>query len=140
MVPYGALWSVPSMLMQVSSNEREEESMDINEALRLAAIDSGDTLACARECADAFGNHEISDGCARTIASMYHNGGTSVSASFATTGAISESTEVYRDLFDQLPYSQADSLTQLFMNMMGTYLTSAGRRGPVGGWSKVWVR
>lgn len=102
-----------------------------------------DQQAITRECRTArAAGEEISDGCARAIAAWYAVG--MPSASFATSGAITDPSEVWRDLFtlrngtDMYPGMSADE--KLPADMLGTYLTSAGPRGPVAGWSRVWVR
>lgn len=109
--------------------------------MSLISMLSEDERLCYMECVTAQANErEISDGCARAIASYYHDGGTSYSASFATTGAIlTDPSSLYRELFGHIDYHRTDEVTQMFMNMMGTYLGKAGRRGPVDGWSRAWV-
>lgn len=80
---------------------------------------------------------EIFDGEARTIAALFHNGQASPSYSFASTGAIEDPTELWRDLFGD--YSRLLPDEQLVADMMGTYLSARADRGPVPGWSHMWV-
>jgi hypothetical protein len=90
---------------------------------------------------------EISDACARMIASQYHAGSASVSYSFASSGAISDATAVYRDCF-YLPSGTAVYLSpagKRAADFLGRYLIAAVRasetssRGPVEGWSALWI-
>lgn len=101
-----------------------------------------DIIAIANECAAAhWEGREISDGAARAIAAGYQEG--MPSASFATTGAISDPTEVWRDLFyvnGRSMYPSMSTDEKLAADMLGTYLSNAGKRGPVAGWSGLWVR
>lgn len=98
-----------------------------------------DDSAIARECAAAqAAGREISDGCARAIASQYHSPGNDTAA-FSTAGAIVNASELWGDLF--LPeYATMDAAQRLAADMLGTYILNAGNRGPVPGWSEVWVR
>jgi hypothetical protein len=99
-----------------------------------------DLTAVLAEChaAQAEGR-EISDACARTIGAMYHNGQASPGYSFASTGAISDPTEVWRDLFGFAGWPLTPR-EEIAGDMLGTYLTQAGPRGPVPGWSQLWIR
>jgi hypothetical protein len=85
---------------------------------------------------------EISDGCARTIAAWYQENGPS--AEFATTGAIPEDpSDVWRSCFylnGRSMYPDMNAAMKLAADMLGTYLTRAGTRGPVTGWSGLWVQ
>lgn len=101
--------------------------------------DMSKALVHCRERQEA--GEEISDAGARVIAAMYHNGGTSVGAQFASTGAITdEPTSVWRDLFDcPRGFYSAMGRDQLLADMLGTYLVCAGTRGPVDGWSGLWL-
>jgi acetyl-CoA acetyltransferase len=100
-----------------------------------------DAIAIIRECRAAQdAAEEISDGCARAIAAGYAEG--MPSASFASTGAITDPDEVWRDLFyfrGQPMYPDMYPDEKIAADMLGTYLTKAGARGPVAGWSRVWV-
>jgi hypothetical protein len=101
----------------------------------------GDTANAMGHCRERqAAGEEISDACARVIASMYHNGGTSVGASFASTGAIiDDPSSVWGDLFDSpTGFYHAMGTDQLMADMLGTYLVRAGTRGPVEGWSGLW--
>ncbi|WP_433474950.1 hypothetical protein ACQPZP_40785 [Spirillospora sp. CA-142024] len=99
----------------------------------------GDMEKVVAECRAKRGVQEISDACARVIASLYHDGQWSLAYSFASTGAITDHPEqVWREMFGAL-YSGASRDEKLVMDMMGTYLTRAGRRGPVRGWSGLWL-
>lgn len=93
----------------------------------------------AAECraAQAEGR-EISDGCARAIAAQYHSPGNDTVA-FSTAGAIVDPTTLWRDLFVPEYEESMTRSERLAADMLGTYLINAGRRGPVEGWSEVWV-
>jgi hypothetical protein len=103
---------------------------------------SSDSQAIHAECFYASANdREISDGCARAIAAGYMSG--IAGASFATTGAISDPTDVWRDLFyvnGRSMYPGMSAAEKLAADMLGTYLGGAGKRGPVDGWSSLWIR
>lgn len=86
----------------------------------------------------AYGKYEISDACARVIASMYHTGQASESYAFASTGAIpEESGYITRQLFPELDGLSADEM--LILGALGTYLINRPDRGPVEGWSRLWL-
>ena len=88
-------------------------------------------------CREAYREREIDDATARVIGSIWHNGQASQSYLFASTGAILDPTSLYQELF---PYYDAmPGEEQLIADMMGTYLTAAGPRANVEGWSKLWV-
>lgn len=95
-------------------------------------------LAC--EAAQAEGR-EIDDATARVIASLYHNGQASLGYSFASTGAIPEDTsDLWRDLFgDVYNESWMGPKQRLMADMLGTYLINRADKGPVDGWSKIWL-
>lgn len=114
--------------------------MPVNDSVLFASL-SPDESAAYAECVTAqAADREISDGCARTIASFYHDGGTSFSGSFATTGAVLTYPEsLWSELFGHINYHSADQVTRMFMDMMGTYLIKSGMRGPVDNWSAVWA-
>lgn len=110
----------------------------------------GDLEKCLIECNRAQADaEEISDGCARTIAAMYHEPGYPAGPAFSTSGAISNPTEVWEALFgcgvrkawknrpDSFYSSMGDE--KILADMLGTYLVKAGPRGPVPGWSSLWV-
>ena len=94
-------------------------------------------IECNRAQADA---EEISDGCARTIASMYHEPGYPAGPAFSTSGAISDPDEVWDALFGRGFYSSMTMDEKMLADMLGTYLIAAGPRGPVPGWSSLWVQ
>ena len=98
-----------------------------------------DFSACIAECEQAQAEgHEVSDGCARTIAALYAEG-MGIGQAFASSGAISSPSDVWGDLF-LTTYAGSPPNEQLLADMLGTYLISAGKRGKVHGWSAVWVR
>jgi hypothetical protein len=76
---------------------------------------------------------EISDGAARTIASLYHDGSAAALA-FASTGAITTD-ELWGHFFGNYSYSSPAERT--IANMLGTYLLNRKDRGPVEGWSSL---
>lgn len=85
------------------------------------------------------GKEEISDGCARTIASWYHDGGVSDTYAFVSTGAI-----VADDLWHQFThsgklYESASADERLALDALGTYLLNREDKGRVTGWSNMWV-
>jgi len=97
--------------------------------------------ACRRAQADGV---EISDACARVIASMFHNGGDSLTASLASTGEICHGTSVgglCRELFSDATYSSLPPDERLLYDMMGKYLFARLYRGErtVEGWPHLWL-
>jgi hypothetical protein len=91
-------------------------------------------MECQRAQAEG---REISDGCARAIAAQWHSPGNSTAA-FSTTGAIIGTDSLWGDFF--LPeYESLNADDKLAADMLGTYLLNAGERGPVSGWSELWV-
>ena len=101
----------------------------------------GDLEKCLAECRERQSQgREISDGCARTIAAMYHEPGFPDGPAFSTSGAIPEDpTDVWHALFGRGWYDSMPSHERLMADMLGTYLIAAGPRGPVPGWSSLWV-
>lgn len=100
----------------------------------------GDFEKALAECKRAQSEErEITDACARVIASMYHSGQASLGYSFASTGTIGEdSTPLWRELFDDYKGMSVDE--KLLADMLGTYLVNADHpRGPVEGWSGLWL-
>jgi len=89
---------------------------------------------------------EISDSCARVIASMYHDGQASESYAFTSTGVIL-SDDLWREFFPTYStpnagYAALSADERLLADMMGTYLGNrriAGNAGPVNGWSTLWL-
>jgi hypothetical protein len=91
---------------------------------------------CARAAAEG---RKISDACARVIASLYHEGGTSPSASFAAAGVIpADPACLWQDLFGAV-YGRMGP-DKALADMFRAYLADAGQRGPVSGWSRLWLR
>jgi hypothetical protein len=98
-----------------------------------------DSELIARECRTAvIERREISDACARVIASQWHNGQASLGYSFASTGAITDPSALWRELIPDYDALQRGSDRDA-ANMLGTYLANAGIRGPVTGWSNLWL-
>jgi hypothetical protein len=81
---------------------------------------------------------EISDAAARTVAALWHDG-SAPALSFLSTGAIVESTTVLWGRFFG-DYSGLSARERLVADMFGTYLLNRSERGPVPGWSGLWVR
>lgn len=100
--------------------------------------DFDNAVRAARTAQDA--GTEIDDATARTIASMYHSGQASVSYSFVSTGRIpATADDLWRDLWPDhaLPHLTAEE--RLLLSMFGTYCLNRSDRGPVEGWSRLWV-
>jgi hypothetical protein len=102
----------------------------------------------AEVAAAAHEGREISDACARMIASLWHGGQGTSGYSFASTGAIPDDPHlVWRDLFGPWnprrgefeAYADSGRQDQRAMDALGTYLHNAGPRGPVAGWSDKWL-
>lgn len=83
---------------------------------------------------------EIDDATARTIASWHYDGQASMGYAFVSTGTIRDG--LWRELFASPPsyYESLSADDRLMADMLGTYLLRAGVRGPVPGWSRLWVR
>jgi len=75
--------------------------------------------------------------CARAIASWYYAGPEGYV--FVSTGAIHDPTRLWRDLAGDV-YQSETANNRLALDMLGTYLVNAGKRGPQQGWSDRWVR
>lgn len=83
---------------------------------------------------------EISDACARVIASWFSGGQSTAGYAFASTGAVlGDGHQVYRSLVGD-SYQGHPAWLRTTLDMLGTYLVRAGERGPVAGWSALWVR
>lgn len=88
---------------------------------------------------------EISDACARVIASMYHGGQASDSYALASSGYVHDSETTTGDLCRELfgDYWKLSEDEQLLYDMMGTYLLERDRNGRVSeaipGWSELWL-
>jgi hypothetical protein len=101
------------------------------------------TLAMAECQAAQSEDREISDAAARVIASLYMDDDNG--AALATTGAIIASPDtVWWSLFGGTDHNGNGFYTtmgreQLLADMLGTYLIRAGKRGPVPGWSRLWL-
>lgn len=85
---------------------------------------------------------EISDACARMIGAAWH--GSNDTASFSTTGAIvTDPSTLWHDFFSVrgVPdfYAQMSPEDRMAADSLGTYLHDAGERGPVDGWSGLWI-
>lgn len=82
---------------------------------------------------------EISDACARVIASWFSGGDGTDGYAFVSTGAIpGDGYRVYRSLVGD-SYQGHPAWLRVALDMLGTYLVRAGERGPVFGWSALWV-
>ena len=94
----------------------------------------------AREAAD---DGEISDACARVIASWYSEGEGTAGYEFASTGAITSAT-LYRELTrmgsGRSLYERASPNRKRALDWLGTYLANRADKGPVPGWSDIWIR
>lgn len=101
-----------------------------------------DESAVFGECNAKAGVSEISDACARTIASWYqHPGMTEESARFVARGEIcTPADDVYRGLISSEDYNYASPAHKRALDMFGTYLLNREDRGPIEGWSSMWVR
>lgn len=101
----------------------------------------GDMENVMREVNAKEGRGEISDACARVIASLYHDGQASQSYSFASTGTIANATALFRELFPD--YDSLSEDEKRMASMLGTYIIRAtdanGTRPPVGGWADLWL-
>ena len=91
------------------------------------------------ECKAKQGVEEISDACARVLASQYYEGQASLGYSFVSSGSIPEDTsDLWRELFGSV-YETSSPDEKIAMDMMGTYLIQNGPREPVPGWSSLWL-
>jgi hypothetical protein len=118
----------------MTTNENTEPTTDPNSSDDLRAV-----MAHIHAVRDSSESGEISDACARVIAS-WHAEGMGVGQAFASSGAISSSTEVWRDLFGHGHYDRLSADDKLAADMLGTYLLNRSDNGPVEGWSGLWVR
>lgn len=84
---------------------------------------------------------EISDACARVIASWFSGGESAAGYAFVSTGTVPRDPDVvvWRELVGDT-YATHPAWLRLALDALGTYLVRAGERGPVEGWSKLWVR
>lgn len=84
---------------------------------------------------------EISDACVRVVASLHHNGGTA-SYGLASTGTVPKDiSELWVELFgpSHEVYQEADNNTRDMFDAMSSYLRAHAGRGPVSGWSRLWL-
>lgn len=84
-------------------------------------------------------DREIDDGTARTIAAWYQSPGQPDGAAFASTGAIRGDSVWHQLAQPEYSNGSADAHDRFILDMLGTYLVQAGERGPVAGWSRLWV-
>lgn len=105
----------------------------------MAEYDS-DTSAVLAEVQAKSGKEEISDGCARTIASWYHDGGVSDTYAFVSSGAIVADSLWRQFTNNGTLYDSADADDKLALDALGTYLLNRENKGPVPGWSELWIR
>lgn len=101
---------------------------------------SGDEAAVFTEVRAKSGQEEISDACARVIASWYHDGGTSDTYAFVSSGAILADNLWRQFTNNGSLYETADADNKLALDALGTYLLNREDKGPVPGWSNLWVR
>lgn len=95
-----------------------------------------------RNCAEAReAGREIDDATARVIASWYHDGGTSASYSFVSTGAITKDPGKLWAEFTRegTLYISGDERDKMTLLKLAAYLIHRTDRGPVPGWSNLWV-
>jgi hypothetical protein len=98
-------------------------------------ISSGDAAAAFEHCRQTTGL--ISDGAARTIASWWTDG--PLAEQFASTGTVTEG--VWDELTDRgAVVRQVNPDHRQALEKLRDYLTRHAGRGPVQGWSEVWVR
>lgn len=84
---------------------------------------------------------EISDACARTIASWFHNGQASNGYAFVSTGVIlgDHTSDLWRELGGSERGDQPEWM-RAALDCLGTYLIHRESRDAVPGWSNLWVR
>ena len=101
-----------------------------------------DEEAVLAECRSAQAEgREVSDACARTIASWWHSGQASLGYRFVSTGAITTPCDdLLHDLLEPGDYAEMDADDRLCADMLATYCLNRDDRGPVAGWSNLWVR
>ena len=104
---------------------------------RKGTVVKDDWSAVVRECRRAKREGTvISDGCARTVGALYHEA--LVSVTFSTTGAVPvDSHDLWSELFPD--YDGLSGAAKTVADMMAVYLGNHAGRGPVPGWSSVWV-
>jgi hypothetical protein len=84
----------------------------------------------------------ISDGAARAIASWWREG--RLGESFVSCGAIQDVEDLWRELTltgnGMDCYAEATTSDKFLLDKLREYLVAKGQRGPVAGWSELWVR
>jgi len=98
-----------------------------------------DDVYVVRNCRAAQdAGHEIDDATARVIASWWHDG--AAGYEFTSTGTVNP--RVRRWLSDTIvsEYTALGEDDRLALDMLGTYMFRTPCRGPVPGWSALWVR
>lgn len=90
---------------------------------------------------DEYGSGEISDACARVIASWYGTGDDTHVMRFCSTGAVTDEitpSELWHRLAgDHYHIVSADD--KLALDFLGTYMQNRADKGPVEGWSDLWL-
>lgn len=101
----------------------------------------GDVELCveeARACQEA--GLEISNACARTIASMWHSGQNSVSYSFVSRGAVPDyAGRLLNDMFTEAARSLLTGDDKLLAEAFRRYLHGKEGRPAVQNWHTLWV-
>lgn len=95
-----------------------------------------DDTAIAAEIAALSGDDVISDGCARTIAAQWHSGQLSPLYALTSSGAIVDGVPAEIDAA-VTETTVVDDLSAL--QELSRYADYHGTRGPVDGWSSLWV-
>jgi hypothetical protein len=83
-----------------------------------------------------FTDEPINDACARMIAAQWHGGQATAMCSFATTGAI---TPALYDEVDREVHAHWNTFDGPILKALGYYIQHRGERGPVPGWSNLWL-
>jgi hypothetical protein len=88
---------------------------------------------------DEYDQGEISDACARVIASWFVAGSNTEAMSFVSTGAIvGDTSALWRQLGGDIYNAQTPD-DRLFLDFLGTYILNRADKGPVEGWSNLWL-
>lgn len=114
------------------------EAMTIAKSGRASYVEDDVTAINAEVHAAQAEGREMSDGAARAIAAGWYDGDDG--HAFVSTGAVTDPHLVWRDLFGNGIYDVLWPEQKLQADMLGTYLTSAGTRGPVDRRPDLWVR
>lgn len=90
---------------------------------------------------DEYAQGEISDACARVIASWWSQGNEPLSMSFVSTGAITGTPdEVWHACGgDHYHDGHLTDTDRLALDFLGTYLQNREHRGPIEGWHELWL-